>query len=54
MENTVHGSKAEMALKLLLDDLRESAANARVFGSVSALTLYGRRFPPATDDPNWL
>lgn len=54
MENIVHRSKAEMALKLLLDDIRESAANARVFGPVSALTLCGRRFPPATDDPSWL
>ncbi|CAN7568885.1 hypothetical protein LJR221_004084 [Agrobacterium tumefaciens] len=54
MKNIVHRSKAEMALKLLLDDLCESAANARVFGPVSALTLYGRRFPPATDDPTWL
>lgn len=54
MENVVHDSRAEIALKLLLDDLREGAANARAFGPVSALTLHGRRFPPAGDDPSWL
>lgn len=54
MENIVHDSKTEIALKLLLDDLREGAANARAFGPVSALTLHGRRFPPAGDDPTWL